>query len=217
MPASAAAANGECPPARIERSEEAVRLVSSGAASPLDRAVSELKRRAESDIPQAVAAASLLLNVVGTKESPAIDGSVLASLPAADARSSPQTAAAADALYQLAFRADAAGRLDEAVVVLCALAGTGWGEFDGCLGLAVIAARLKLFNEAMVLATRCLGGNEGRHPRALCVVGICELENGDINAAQTYLAAAARIARANPAFREDLQAAQRALLLMHLS
>ncbi|WAJ30513.1 hypothetical protein [Antarcticirhabdus aurantiaca] len=122
----------------------------------------------------------------------------------------------ASALYALAFEADATGATGEAVLILGLLAGSAWGEVEGCLGLSVIACRLRLFAEAQVLAERCLQA-EARHPRALSVAGICALERGDMAGAQSYLAAAARLARANPELRQDLQAAQRALLLMHLS
>jgi hypothetical protein len=118
-------------------------------------------------------------------------------------------------LYDLAVTNVAEERIDEAVVLLAVLAGSGAGELEALLGLAVIASRQKRMDVAFDLVSGYLEAAD-RHPRACSIAGICELARGDKAAAQTYLAAASRIARTRPEFRGELQIAQRALLLMHL-
>lgn len=122
----------------------------------------------------------------------------------------------ASLLYDTALRSVAAGRVGEAIVLLCGLLPSETRRADGFLSLAVCAARLKRFDEALTLATESLKLSPD-HPRPRCVAGLCELERGQRKAAQAHLAAAARIARRRPEWREDLRAAQRLLLLMHLS
>jgi hypothetical protein len=84
------------------------------------------------------------------------------------------------------------------------------------LGFALCAARHGDWDDAVILALESRRAAPGQ-PRASCLAGLCELERGNRRAAQTHLATAARLARANPAHGEDLRLAQRALLLMHLT
>lgn len=119
-------------------------------------------------------------------------------------------------LWGSAGTAVAEGRLNEAVILLLALAVAPSGRADGLLGLAVCAARLERYVDARVLALASRDAGAG-HPRALCVAGLCALRQGDRRAAQSYLATAARVARRRTEFREDLRLAQRQLLLMHLA
>ncbi|GJD91449.1 hypothetical protein BHAOGJBA_4997 [Methylobacterium hispanicum] len=118
--------------------------------------------------------------------------------------------------YARAAQAVAEGRLSEALTLLAPLAAEPDSRAEAVLGLAVCAARLGCCDEALILAreSRRLAPN---HPRASCVAGLCELELGNRRAAQGHLATAARLARRDPAFGEDLRLAQRALLLMHLA
>lgn len=118
-------------------------------------------------------------------------------------------------LYEAARSADTAGHKVDAALLLAVLAGTAKGRRDGLLGLAVLAIREGLVNEAWNMISAQLESGD-RHPRALSIAGICELERGDAATAQSYLAAASRMARREPAYRAELQMAQRALLLMHL-
>jgi len=118
-------------------------------------------------------------------------------------------------LYEVARKLDAAGRLDDASLVLAALAGDPEGRPAGLLGLAVLALRAGRLDAAAALVGPCLRA-EDRHPRACSVAGVVELERGNVPAAQGLLAAASRVARAQPAYRVEMQIAQRALLLMHL-
>lgn len=108
------------------------------------------------------------------------------------------------------------GRFREAAALLGAVAGVPNGTFDGLLGLAVCALQLKRPEVALALAHECLK-LDPRHPRAHCLAAHCELKRGDRRAAQNHYALATRLARSRPEFREDLRAAQRALLLMHLA
>lgn len=118
-------------------------------------------------------------------------------------------------LYDAARNADTAGHKGDATLLLTILAGTPKGRRDGLLGLAVIAIRDGLVQEAWDLISAQLASGD-RHPRTWSIAGICELERGDAATAQSYLAAASRMARREPAYRTELQMAQRALLLMHL-
>jgi hypothetical protein len=118
--------------------------------------------------------------------------------------------------YEAALAADAAGNEALAVRILLAAAREPGHEADGCLGLAVLGVRRELPAEARALAERCLALGV-RHPRACAVLGVAAMEDGDAENAQTFLAAAARIARGEAAFLDDLKGAQRALLTMRLS
>lgn len=122
----------------------------------------------------------------------------------------------APAAYELADVLVEAGRFREAATLLCAVAGLPGGDFDGMLGLAVCALRLGRPEVARALSQECLK-RDPRHPRACCIAAHCELKRGDRRSAQSYYALAARLARTRPEFRDDLRAAQRALLLMHLA
>lgn len=119
-------------------------------------------------------------------------------------------------LYARAAAAVAEGRITEALAPLSALAGTPGHRAEALLGLAVCATRLACYEDAKILAEASRGLGPG-HPRASCVAGLCELELGNRRAAQEHLATAARLARRDTAYGEDLRVAQRALLLMHLA
>jgi tetratricopeptide (TPR) repeat protein len=119
-------------------------------------------------------------------------------------------------LYSAAVALVSADRVEDAVLLLAALLDEPGGRADALVGLAVCAFRLEVYDAALTIAVESLVGDV-KHPRACCIAGLCELERGDRKAAQNYFAAAARLARARPEFRNDLQTAQRALLLMHLS
>lgn len=118
-------------------------------------------------------------------------------------------------VYGLAAKAVTEKRNDDAMALLAVLAGWPGAEEPAALGLAVIAVRQNRMDDAFVIVTDLLDETD-RHPRACSIAGICELARGNKAAAQSYLAAAARIARSGPQFRTELQIAQRALLLMHL-
>ena len=118
-------------------------------------------------------------------------------------------------LYGDALEADSDAREDDAALLLAVLAGTDAGAHDGMLGLAVLALRRNLIDEAVSLVATCLSA-ETIHPRAGSIFAICELERGRAASGQAYLAAACRHARRVRHFRGELQLAQRALLLMHL-
>jgi hypothetical protein len=119
-------------------------------------------------------------------------------------------------LYERAIEAVAADRIEEAVVALALVARSETGRADGLLGLAVCAAKIQDYETARVLALETLKHRPG-HPRACCIAGRCELERGDKKAAQHHLALAARMGRRQPEFRDDLRAAQRLLLMMHMA
>ncbi|MGQ3211776.1 MAG: hypothetical protein ACT6T2_11765 [Shinella sp.] len=119
-------------------------------------------------------------------------------------------------LYGEALEADSDAREDDAALLLAILAGTDAGAHDGMLGLAVLALRRNLIDEAVCLVATCLSA-EPIHPRAGSIFAICELERGRVASGQAYLAAACRHARRVGHFRSELQLAQRALLLMHLA
>lgn len=117
-------------------------------------------------------------------------------------------------LYELALSVDRAGRR-EAAVILAALGAMEESRVGGLLGLAVLAVRSGRIEIAYELASACLDA-EPKHPRAYSIAGVCELERGNSESARAYLAAAARIARQKPEYHEELNIAQRSLLLMHL-
>jgi hypothetical protein len=121
----------------------------------------------------------------------------------------------AASLYERARQLDAAGRTGDAALLLAILSGLGHPQAAGLLGLAVLATRQERMDLAESLVSACLEATE-RHPRACSLAGIGELERGNRQAAQAYLATASRLARRNPDYRAELQIAQRALLLMHL-
>lgn len=118
-------------------------------------------------------------------------------------------------LYDGASAAVAAARFGEAIVLLVALTEVPAGRGDALIGLAVCAARLSAYEEALALALESRGLRPD-HPRASCIAGLAELERGNRRAAQSHLAAAARLARGRPEFQEDLRLAQRNLLLMQI-
>jgi Flp pilus assembly protein TadD len=123
---------------------------------------------------------------------------------------------ASSLLVELAAQAFDASRINEAAAYLAALQYLGLNEAEALSGLALCAARLGQFDEALFLAQECLKLPE-KHPRAYCVAGYCELEKGRRKDAQAHLAMAARLARSRPEFKRDLQAAQRLLLILHYS
>ncbi|MGI6244211.1 MAG: hypothetical protein ACOYJQ_00385 [Pseudochelatococcus sp.] len=108
----------------------------------------------------------------------------------------------------------AAGDVAGAVTVLCAL--LDWPEAcnDALLGLAICALRLDRHDAALVFALDYLKRG-GRHPRAHCVAGLCRMQLRDRKAAQSHLAAAARAARGDLRFRDELRAAQRLLIMLN--
>lgn len=154
-----------------------------------------------------------VLSTVG--ETDAVEGAI-ARLIAQHGTHTPKVAEADGLLYARAAAVVAEGRITEALAPLAALAGTPGHRVEALLGLAVCATRLACYEDALILAeeSRRLGPS---HPRASCVAGLCELELGNRRAAQGHLAAAARLARRDAAYGEDLRLAQRALLLMHLA
>jgi hypothetical protein len=123
---------------------------------------------------------------------------------------------AAHIFYDLAAQEFGAGKLGRAAVLLAALFHWAMDEVEALSSLAVCAASLGRFPEALLLANECLKLPQ-KHPRAYCLAGLCELERGNRKAAQSLLALAARLARTRPEFRKDLQAAQRLLLILHFA
>lgn len=112
-----------------------------------------------------------------------------------------------------AFAAEDIGR---AAVLLATLHHLQADEAETLSALALCAARLGHFAQALLLANECLKLPQ-KHPRAYCIAGFCELERGNRKAAQSLLAVGARIARGRPDFAEMLRAAQRVLLILHFA
>ncbi|QOZ76304.1 hypothetical protein XH83_13125 [Bradyrhizobium sp. CCBAU 53351] len=112
-----------------------------------------------------------------------------------------------------AFAAESIGR---AAVLLATLLHLEVDEAETLSALALCAARLGRFEEALLLANECLKLPQ-KHPRAYCIAGFCELDRGNRKAAQSLLAVGARIARGRPDFAEMLRAAQRVLLILHFA
>jgi tetratricopeptide (TPR) repeat protein len=173
----------------------------------------ETARRAASADPVEVAVA-LLLSQHGAEADAAAD--CLLQHVEREEACAPEARSWPANLYLAASAAVSAGRVNEAVSLLAALADLPAGRADALLGLAVCATRLRCYDEALVLAleSRKLGPG---HPRASSVAGMCELERGNRRAAQAHFAAAARLARRDPRFHDDLRLVQRSLLLMHLA
>jgi len=119
-------------------------------------------------------------------------------------------------LYGYAHDAVSAGRFDDAIVALGLVASSATGRGDGLLGLAICAVRLQRYEAARALAAESLK-HRPNHPRACCIIGLAALERGDRKIAQHQLAMAARMARRQPEFRDELRAAQRLLLMMHIA
>jgi hypothetical protein len=174
--------------------------------------LSRLERRAHED--QGSATAALVMLGDGAADAAEIFAGLwsVAENRLETGRAPPNSAAR---LYDMAANSVSTEQSDAAIVLLAVLAGSGTGELEALLGLAVIATRQRRMDVAFDLISDCLEAAD-RHPRACSIAGICELARGDKAAAQTYLAAASRIARSRPEFRGELQIAQRALLLMHL-
>ena len=118
-------------------------------------------------------------------------------------------------IYRLATAAFAETRFGDATLFLAVLAATDEGEPWGLLGLATIAIRHEMDDQALALISGMSDMPE-RHPRSSSVAAICAMTRGRKADAQAQLAAAARLARKRPEFRPELQLAQRALLLLHL-
>lgn len=123
-------------------------------------------------------------------------------------------------LYDAALRAEADGERRRSLSLLIAALTDPSAdpalEADGCLGLAVLALEARAFEDAALLAERCLQLH-CRHPRACAILGFVRAREGRTEEAKTFLAAAARIARRDPRLRGDLDAAQRTLLLLQLA
>ncbi len=119
-------------------------------------------------------------------------------------------------LHACVAEAFAAEEIGRAVVLLAALHHIQAEEAETLSALALCAARLGRFEEALLLANECLKLPQ-KHPRAYCIAGFCELERGNRKAAQSLLAVGARIARGRPDFAEMLRAAQRVLLILHFA
>lgn len=108
----------------------------------------------------------------------------------------------------------ASGDIAGAITILCALMDWPGARNDAALGLAICAVRLERHEAALALALDYLRRG-GKHPRAHCIVGLCHLRRGDRRAAQNHLAIAARAARGDVAFRDELRAAQRLLIMLN--
>ena len=125
---------------------------------------------------------------------------------------------AGDLLPRILYHAAAAsvrdGEIHKAAAILAALLHHDTHEADALVGLAICGARLRKFDDALVLAAECMK-LPAKHPRAYCIAGFCELERGHRKVAQSHLAMAARMARRRPEFRDDLRTAQRLLLILH--
>lgn len=110
----------------------------------------------------------------------------------------------------------AAGAVSDAVTFLCALLDWPEARSDALLGLAICAIRMERHEVGLVLALDYLKRG-GRHPRAHCIAGLCRMRCGNRRAAQNHLALAARAARSDPLFRDELRAAQRLLIALNFS
>jgi hypothetical protein len=119
-------------------------------------------------------------------------------------------------LNDIAIASFDAGLIRRAVVVLAALLFRGADRGETLSGLAVCAAHMNKLDEALALAMECIKGTV-KIPRAYFIAGLCELARGHQKKAQSLLAVGARIARGWPEYRDDLQATQRLLLIMHFS
>ncbi|MGV8938757.1 MAG: hypothetical protein ACOH2J_16685 [Allorhizobium sp.] len=169
-------------------------LLDANGAAPVHARLAQVERV---DVAEAVAARKSVLLTLGQDEA-ALD----------------QAAGEGDD-YRRATRLDRQGDMREAAGVLARMTGLPGGEADACLGLAVFALRIGDHSSARVLAARCLDLGS-RHPRACSIMGMTALLAGNGSAAQTYLAAAARIARIDSRFSDDLRGAQRVLLKMRV-
>lgn len=86
---------------------------------------------------------------------------------------------------------------------------------DGLAGLAGLALLDERPHDARTLAAAATEA-DGAHPRAHLVLGCVARAAGAVKLAQQHLAATSRLARRQPAFRDDQRAAQQLLLLLHL-
>ncbi len=125
-------------------------------------------------------------------------------------------AVSARALYDAAAAELDAGHPERAAARLSGLLDSDVSRADALCGLAVVCMRTQNYDDALVLANKCIE-LQVTNPRALCIAGFCELKRGNRKAAQTLLARVARIARKLPEFREDMRAAQRMLLNLHFA
>lgn len=85
-------------------------------------------------------------------------------------------------------------------------------DVDNMRALAMCALRLDCVDAARDLAHRSIADREP-HPRALCILGLCELRHGNTKSALSFLAQASRLARARPEWRAELHLAQKLLIL----
>lgn len=182
----------------------------------VDETLATLRRRADEGNKSAAA----VLAIAGNDPEAALEacGRIQsgATLPSISESADSGAEAPIGGLYGEAVEADSESREGDAALLLAILAGTDAGAHDGMLGLAVLALRRNLIDEADALVAACLLADP-IHPRAGSIFAICELERGRSASGQAYLAAACRRARRLSHFRKELHLAQRALLLMHLS
>lgn len=116
--------------------------------------------------------------------------------------------------YRLAMGEFGANQADRQIILLSSVLFEDELGLDPALGLAICAIRLGRLDEALALATESLRRGS-KHPRAFCIAGLCELDRGELSAAQQYLAIATRVARSQPKFRNDMRMAQRLLLILN--
>lgn len=119
-------------------------------------------------------------------------------------------------LYSQAASLLANGEIDGAIAMLCALLDWDEARNDALLGLAICAVRLERYEEALALGLDYLKRG-GRHPRSHCIIGLCYLKAGEKRLAQNHLAAAARAARGDAAYRDELRDAQRLLIMLNFN
>lgn len=152
------------------------------------------------------------LNDIADKLSPEMNGATRPIQDAAVIERGPKRLA--QALKDLAASDAGTSEIDDRVNALVVLLAEDDADPQPALGLAICASCLGRAEEAYVFAMESLRRG-GKHPRAFCIIGLCELENGDRPAAQHHLAAATRLARSRPEFRDELRAAQRLLLILN--
>lgn len=177
----------------------------------VSRGLGALERLASAGEQVGVAAEALLAEALGDG-----DRAIVAERLRLELQVAPEPPNRLVGAHQLAASKVAGRRYGDAAFLLSLMLGWKAGLFDGLLGLASVAATLGRVESARLFAREAIKTGV-RHPSAYRIAGLMELEAGERRAAQSMLAIAARLARNDPRFRDDLHDAQRALLLMHLS
>ncbi|MCL3883322.1 hypothetical protein [Marivita sp. GX14005] len=136
-------------------------------------------------------------------------------IAAGDLASDLQPPADPDAAYSDALRAARDGQTAAAGTLFLALALSGHHVGGALHGLASALCKAGRHDEALRLSLT-LGDAGFTDPRALILAGFAAQKTGDKALARKCLARAARMARGQPEYVEDLHFAQRLLLMQQL-